>query len=667
MRATALAAAITTLTALAPIGGWSATAPPPAGAAPAAPAAPAQANPGNGRWAPVPGGHPVPGAVDTSNLPGVNLDALASRPLDQWGVVGIAPHTGGVYSFVWDMAEINNTIYVGGGFTGVQQGYGQTTQNQSFLAAFDRDTGNWISTFRPTFDKPVLALQVSRSGKLLVGGEFTTVNGVARKGLVALNPTTGATDPTFTASVDGTTPVVRELTRDGNNLYIGGVFSRVLGSAGNPWIWNAARVDDVTGQLDYTWLPRFMGGVWDLAIDPIRNRVGAVGSFSSIEGLAGTYNMGVVTRGTGTVVTGLTPYQYNQVTEQHQTIGITYANNAWIVAGEQHSVQVLSATTNARLGWMNTGFPTCPTWEVTPCPATAGGAYQVVERFADGKLIIGCHCWQPYLGNTSLWNIGTFYNSFEGTREFLYGAQAIRSSDFRTASRFVPGLRKSAALETWNVFVDSRGCYYIGGYYTSKADGTWLGGFGRMCEPVAAPTNVTGTNLGGSARLAWTAPNSQLPVTGYRVQRNGTTIGETSTTTFTVANLAAGTYTFTVAARDKSGRFSTAVSVTVTVTATIVDNQAPNPPPGVAAALVNGNQVKITWNAATDLPNPGGVGVASYWVVRDWTTQWLVPASGTLQYVDTNASVGSHRYQVFAVDAGSRISSGSTPANISVP
>ncbi|MBK6670229.1 MAG: hypothetical protein IPG46_11395 [Actinobacteria bacterium] len=562
------------------------------------------------------------------------------------------------------MAEINNTIYVGGGFTGVQQGYGQTTQNQSFLAAFDRDTGNWISTFRPTFNKPVLALQVSRSGKLLVGGEFTTVNGVARKGLVALNPTTGATDPTFTASIDGTTPssanspATATTSTSAASSPASSAPPATHGS-GTPH----ARRRHRTTRLHLA--PRFMGGVWDLAIDPIRNRVGAVGSFSSIEGLAGTYNMGVVTRGTGTVVTGLTPYQYNQVTEQHQTIGITYANNAWIVAGEQHSVQVLSATTNARLGWMNTGFPTCPTWEVTPCPATAGGAYQVVERFADGKLIIGCHCWQPYLGNTSLWNIGTFYNSFEGTREFLYGAQAIRSSDFRTASRFVPGLRKSAALETWNVFVDSRGCYYIGGYYTSKADGTWLGGFGRMCEPVAAPTNVTGTNLGGSARLAWTAPNSQLPVTGYRIQRNGTTIGETSTTTFTVANLAAGTYTFTVAARDKSGRFSTAVSVTVTVTVT--DNQAPNPPPGVAAALVNGKQVKVTWNAATDLPNPGGVGVASYWVVRDWTTQWLVPASGTRQYIDTNASKGTRRYQVFAVDRGNRISAGSTPVTITVP
>jgi hypothetical protein len=408
-----------------------------------------------------------------------------------------------------------------------------------------------------------------------------------------------------------------------------------------------------------------MGGVWDLAIDPIRNRVGAVGSFSSIEGLAGTYNMGVVTRGTGTVVTGLTPYEYNTAV-QPQTVGITYANNAWVVVGEQHSVQVLSATTNGRLGWMRTGYVNCTSFSLSGCSLIAGGAYQVTEQTADGKIMIGCHCWEPQYGSSSLWNLPAFYNSYDPGFRKLYGAQVINASDFKTTSNFQIGLKKSSALETWNFFVDSRGCYYVGGYYTSKADGTWLGGFGRMCEPVAAPTNVTGTNLGGSARLDWTAPNSQLPVTGYRIQRNGTTIGETSTTTFTVANLAAGTYTFTVAARDSSGRFSTAVSVTVTVTATIADNQAPNPPPGVAAALVNGNQVKITWNAATDLPNPGGVGVASYWVVRDWTTQWLVPASGTLQYVDTNASVGSHRYQVFAVDAGGRISTGSTAVNIAV-
>ncbi len=96
-----------------------------------------------------------------------------------------------------------------------------------------------------------------------------------------------------------------------------------------------------------------------------------------------------------------------------------------------------------------------------------------------------------------------------------------------------------------------------------------------------------------------------------------------------------------------------------------VDTLAPLPPPGVAATA-SGADVTVTWQAATDLPNPGGVGVASYWVVRDWTTQWLVPANGPLQYVDRGVSVGTHRYQVFAVDAGSRISVGSTAATVVV-
>ncbi|MFN8053004.1 MAG: hypothetical protein U0Q22_16280 [Acidimicrobiales bacterium] len=124
-----------------------------------------------------------------------------------------------------------------------------------------------------------------------------------------------------------------------------------------------------------------------------------------------------------------------------------------------------------------------------------------------------------------------------------------------------------------------------------------------------------------------------------------------------------GTHRYEIHAVDKGGRIS-AVSAPAIVTFVdpnaVVDNLAPTVPAGTTATR-NGASVTVTWSASTDLPDPGGVGVAGYYVVRDWFTQWFVPA-GTTRYVDTTAGAGAHRYEVHAVDRGNRISGPSAPA-----
>lgn len=616
-----------------------------------------------GGVAPVPGGHPVAGAVDTSSLPGVDLDSLDPRPVDQWGVVGMASQSGGVESMVWDMAEIGGRLFVGGAYTGVQEngGAGTPVQNQRFLAAFDRDSGRWIETFRPTFNRPVYALAVSTTGKLIVGGEFTQVNGVNRKGLVALDPVTGEIDHSFVATIDGTTPIVRELQRDGDQLYVAGVFSRVYGTPQQPWIWNAARVSSATGRLDWAWNPKFMGGVWDLTIDPVRDRVVAVGSFTSVDGQANTAYLGSVTRSTGAVVGGLQRWVFNRTNEhQRQVVAVSYANHRIYAAGEQHSLQVLDATTHARLGYNSTGIA-CNTFSIDGCSFFAGGAYQVTEATADGKVIAGCHCNEPYTGPRDWWSRGTHYNSFDNSRADLWAAIAYRASDSKVASNFVPQLRRTEH-ETWNIFVDSRGCYYVGGYYRARWDGSWLGGFGRMCQPVKAPPAATAAVSGATAQVSWTAPDSQLPIEYFKVYRNGTFVADVTGTSSQVPTGGLATPQFTIRSRDVSGRLSP--PVTATLQQGVVDDQPPTVPNGVTAVAA-GNDVMVNWQASTDLPEPGGVGVAGYFVVRDWTTQWRVPAD-QLWFTDRGVTNGNHRYQVFAVDAGSRLSAGSTAATVNV-
>ncbi|NLA34789.1 MAG: hypothetical protein GX868_03765, partial [Actinobacteria bacterium] len=117
----------------------------------------------------------APGVVDS-----VDFAKLETTPIRQWGVVGTGSSYTAAKPQVWDFAEIGTTVFVGGIFTGVQRNADDPTSSviaQPYLAAFDRDTGEWISTFRPTFDRAVYALDVAPDGTLLVGGEFTTVNG----------------------------------------------------------------------------------------------------------------------------------------------------------------------------------------------------------------------------------------------------------------------------------------------------------------------------------------------------------------------------------------------------------------------------------------------------------------------------------------------------------
>ena len=137
--------------------------------------------------------------------------------------------------------------------------------------------------------------------------------------------------------------------------------------------------------------------------------------------------------------------------------------------------------------------------------------------------------------------------------------------------------------------------------------------------------------------------------------------------TFNDATVTFGTHKYQVRAVDNGGRIgpvSTTVSINVVDPNAIVDNLAPNQVTGVTATQ-NGTAVDVAWAATTDLPDPGGVGVTGYFVIRDYVTQWRVN-SPTLTFSDTTVTPGSHKYQVRAVDAGGRIGPASALVTITV-
>ena len=92
------------------------------------------------------------------------------------------------------------------------------------------------------------------------------------------------------------------------------------------------------------------------------------------------------------------------------------------------------------------------------------------------------------------------------------------------------------------------------------------------------------------------------------------------------------------------------------------DTQAPTVPTGLAATSITANSIAISWNASTDLPNPGGTGVGGYYVYRNGntTTPYATVTSGA-SFTDTGLTPGTaYSYQVAAFDRA-------TPANVSTP
>lgn len=141
----------------------------------------------------------------------------------------------------------------------------------------------------------VYATVVQADGKIIIGGDFSSVNGMPRHNLARLNAN-GTTDTTWSPRVDG---VVRclalargELRRSPNDLFIGGDFDWVDGMPRR----GLARIVD--GQVDPSWRVDVLGGsVHSLVVEDVTDRtfgdLWAGGDFSA--GRAG--ELGIVREG----------------------------------------------------------------------------------------------------------------------------------------------------------------------------------------------------------------------------------------------------------------------------------------------------------------------------------------------------------------------------------
>ncbi len=157
---------------------------------------------------------------------------------------------------IWDIEIVGQRVYVAGSFTSIRQPNNGAVVNQPYLAAYNWTTGQIDTGFRPSFTNgSVVAVEASPDGtKLYIAGDFGTVNGLNRKALARINPTTGAPIEGFTANANGK---VNELAVTNTTVYAGGRFS----SINNVPRGALVAVDGVTGEVRADFVNNITGGI----------------------------------------------------------------------------------------------------------------------------------------------------------------------------------------------------------------------------------------------------------------------------------------------------------------------------------------------------------------------------------------------------------------------
>jgi len=240
----------------------------------------------------------VPVAVAVSAVVGLALGLAGpvSAALPQHSAVVSADPANNTPNVITDGGEVikilqlGDIVYAGGRFTSVAPPRSTAGEPRSNLFAFTASRGALLpasgpGAFAPVINGEVVGLATDGTS-LFVAGRFTSVNGVARRGLVKLDPATGAVVTAFNARLSGHVQDVQYLTLpDGTpRLLVGGRFSQKLAAldpttgadTGYITAGISGAVADNAGEVD----------VYRFAVNPARTRLVAIGNFTTAGGAA---------------------------------------------------------------------------------------------------------------------------------------------------------------------------------------------------------------------------------------------------------------------------------------------------------------------------------------------------------------------------------------------
>ena len=186
------------------------------------------------------------------------------------------------------------------------------------------------------------------------------------------------------------------------------------------------------------------------------------------------------------------------------------------------------------------------------------------------------------------------------------------------------------------------------------------------------PVGLSGSVVGSTVNLSWTASSDNVGVTRYNLHRAtsagftptaGNRIAQPTTPSYADPGLATGSYFYKVTAEDAAGNIS---AVSNEASATVADASPPSAPSSLAASVA-GSTVNLSWAAATD-----NVGVSRYNLHRG-STSGFAPSPANriaqptgLSFADIGVSPGSYFYKLTAEDAAGNISPVSNTASATV-
>lgn len=356
---------------------------------------------------------------------------------------GFDPNVNGnVYTLA---VQPDGKTIIGGEFSLLQPNGQLTVIGRNNLARLNAD-GSIDASFDANTDGPVRTVVLQPDGKILIGGEFGSVQptvGVShvRSRIARLNAD-GSVDATFNPNISGSLqPAVYAivLQADGR-IVVGGQFTTVQPAAAPVLRRNLARFN-ADGSVDTAFDPRPNGMVLSLASSAGKIIVG--GGFTNFQALgqtaATTRNRIARLNADGSVDAAFDPNADNAVS------AITVQRDGKVlIAGSFLKLQpngAAAATNRSRLARLNVDGSIDGEFQ-----GTAGGNVSSIALQADGGILIG----------------GTFSSvTGRGAETLGRGFLARFTSDGTVDTTFLPGLNAEAAA----IAVQPDGKITIGGYF----------------------------------------------------------------------------------------------------------------------------------------------------------------------------------------------------------
>ncbi|MBU1877335.1 MAG: putative Ig domain-containing protein, partial [Chloroflexi bacterium] len=416
---------------------------------------------------------------DFATVDGVIRNHIARLNADGSLDTAFNPGTGASATVYTIAVQVDGKVIIGGAFNMVngvaRNRIARLNANGALDTSFNPGTGanNWVD-----------AVAVQTDGKVVIGGLFSTVNGVSRNRIARLNA--DGTLDTFFNPGTGANAVVNAvaLQADGKVL-VGGAFATMDGVARN----RIARLD-TTGALDTAFDPGAGADdtVWTLAVQA-DGKVLIGGEFTTVDGTG--RNRVARLNGDGTLDVGFDPG--TGASNQVQAV-VPQPDGKVLVGGYFTTMDGTGRNRIARLnanGSLDTGF----------APGTgADSAVRAVALQPDGKVIIG----------------GAFATVNGVVRTRIARLDATGMLDVG----FDPG---TGANDTVVAVAVHNGKVIVGGYFTS-VNGTARNRIARLNDTGTVDTGFNpGTGADNSVLALAVQPDGKVIIAGNFTTFNGVT------------------------------------------------------------------------------------------------------------------------------------------------